>query len=231
MTAGAWNIEFSGRAAERLGIAVWQADGSGPERAAIGHAFDTPIGRITSHYYIASRDHVDPGAAGGVVGIDLHGKWPHLRESLAEHRRSVGDLLVRLPLTTAGNDKEGKDWFYRDDVETRYLAPRTAVPLDFCHTPLLQLPVERLMLTETYKGATSFADVRLALVSDPAEPQRAARLEGAARDVANALLADLGGRRLRIVVDAIVLIPESFDGDGRIDGRYADLPMARLEVL
>jgi hypothetical protein len=232
MSASGMSIEFAGRAADRLGIAMWQADGNGPERAAIGHSFDTPIGSITSHYYIASRDYVDHGATGGVVATSLRGTWPRLTAALAEYRRSLKDLLIRLPLTTAGADRQGEDWVYRNDVETRQLYPKTPVPLLFCHAPLLEFPAARLVLTETYKGAQSFADVRLVLMSAPIDPTYAANLDGAAKEVADALFADIADRPMRIVVDAIDLIlTDVFESEGRIHGRYANIPSARLEVV
>lgn len=232
MAASRMSIEFSGRAADRLGIAMWQADGNGPEHAAFGHSFDTPIGPITSHYYIASRDYVDHGATGGVVATSLHGDWPTLTAALAEHGRSLGDLLMRLPLTTAGADREGDDWVYRNDVETRQLYPKNPVPLLFCHAPLLEFPAARLVLTESYRGAKSFADVRLMIASAPIDPTLASNLDGAAKGVADALLADIADRPMRIVVDEIQLVlTEAFENEGRIHGRYANLPSARLEVV
>src|SRR5690606_2965223 len=118
-------------------IALWQADGSGPEPAAVGHSFDAPFERITAHYYIASRDHVDPAARGGLAALGVSGEWLALRAALAAEGHALGDLTLRLPLTTAGADREGEDWFYRDDIETRYLRPQAPLPLLLGDAPLL----------------------------------------------------------------------------------------------
>lgn len=225
-------IAFSGARRDGLGIALWQADGSGAEPAATGHSFAAPFERITAHYYIASRDHVDPAARGGLAAVALHGAWPELRAALAAARIALGELMMRLPLTTAGADREGEDWFYRDDVETRYLRSQGPLPLLCGREPLLAFAPARLILTEDYRGARSFAEVRIALVSEPtaaaaasgARAGRHARLVGA-------LLADLGGRRVRFAVEAIRLTPERFEGQGRVSGRYAEIPLARLEVV
>ena len=225
-------IRFEGRVAEGFGIALWQADGSGPEPAATGHRFVTPIETITAHYYVASRDHVDPAAVGGLNARELVGAWHKVREVLASFAVSAADLTIRLPLTTAGADREGEDWFYRDGVETRYLRPQAPLPLMLGARALLEFAPARLTLTEDYRGARNFSEVRLALASDPT-PARPAdvALSGAERALSDAFLVDLAGRPVRFVVDAIQLVPLSFGGNGRTSGRYAEIPAARLDVL
>ena len=98
MTKGGGSIEFSGSLGEGLGIAMWQADGTGPEPAAVGHSYTTPIDVITAHYYIASRDYVDPTARGAVAAGALAGSWPHVRAALKKHERLASELVMRLPL-------------------------------------------------------------------------------------------------------------------------------------
>lgn len=225
-------IAFSGALHDGLGIALWQADGTGPEPAATGHSFEAPFERITAHYYIASRDYVDPSAHGAVAAVGLSGPWPELRAALAAQGRLLGDLVMRLPLTTAGPDREGEDWIYREDVETRYLRPQAPLPLLLGDTPLLAFAPARLTLTEDYRGARNFAEVRIALVSDPTGAAAAAgAADGAHVRLVGALLADLAGRRVRFVVEAIRLTMERFEGQGRFSGRYAEIPLARLEVV
>lgn len=225
-------IAFAGALRDGLGIALWQADGSGPEPAAVGHSFEAPFERITAHYYIASRDHVDPGARGGLAAVGVSGPWPELGAALAAQGRELGELLVRLPLTTAGDDREGEDWFYRGDVETRYLRPQAPLPLLLGDAPLLAFAPARLVLTEDYRGARNFAEVRIALVSEPTGAAAASGApEGPHARLVGALLADLDGRKVRFVVEAIRLTPERFEGQGRLGGRYAEIPLARLEVV
>jgi hypothetical protein len=233
MNATPASIVLRGMLADRLGIALWQADGSGPEPAAVGHRFVTPIEEITAHYYVASRDYIDPAARAGATATALRGAWPRTRMALGTAGLAAANLHVRLPLTTAGTDREGEDWFYRNDVETRYLRPQAPLPLLLNDEAVLEFAPPRLMLTEDYRGARRFADVRIALVSEPT-PARAAA--GAATSVvagtlARALLHDLAGRSVRLVVDAIHLTPETFAGRGRTSGRFAEFPAARLDVV
>jgi hypothetical protein len=216
---------------DALGIALWQADGSGPEPAATGHRYVTPIETITAHYYVASRDYLDRTVRGGLVATELHGAWPRLRALLGNGATSLGNLIIRLPLTTAGADREGEDWWYRDDVETRYLRPQAPLSLLWKDEPVLEVAPPRLVLTEDYRGARSFADVRIALVSEPAPVMMAGgRACAAAAAAADALIADIGAHSVRFAVDVIRLTPETFGGHGRMSGRYADIPSARLEV-
>jgi len=226
-------VLFRGLVADGLGIALWQADGSGPEPAAVGHRFVTPIETITAHYYIASRDFIDPTARAGLTATELHGSWARARTALEANGLAVTNLGMRVPLTTAGADREGEDWSYRDDVETRYLQPQAPLRLLLNDETVLEFPAPRLVLTEDYRGVRKFAEVRIALVSD-LTPVRAP--SGDVRSVAadalmQALLTDLAGRSIRFVVDAIHLTNETFDGKGRTSGRYAEIPAARLEVI
>lgn len=227
------SVWFRGLVADGLGIALWQADGSGPEPAAVGHRFGTPIETITAHYYIASRDFIDPSARAGLTATELRGPWSRSRSALEANGLAATNLSMRVPLTTAGADREGEDWFYRDDVETRYLQPQAPLRLLLDDETVLEFPASCLVLTENYRGVRKFSEVQIALVSDPT-PVRAPHGDArsaAAEALIQALLADLAGRPIRFVVDAIYLTNETFDGKGRTSGRYAEIPAARLEVI
>lgn len=232
MSVANQSIVFRGCVPDGFGIALWQADGTGPEPAAKGHTFITPIEPITAHYYVASRDYVDARARGGLCATAVTGAWPRLQAALAAAGRQTADLVLRLPLTTPGPDREGEDWFYRDGVETRYLRPQAPLPLSLQGNALLEFARTRLVLTEDYRGARAFADVRIALASGPTA---AAVAPGAAAGpfaaVAAAFLEDLAGRPVRFIVEAIQLTAHAFKGNGRTSGRFAEIPAARLEVV
>lgn len=225
-------IAFAGEAKANLGIALWQADGSGPEPAATGHAFDTPIGRINSHYYIASRDYagIDPRARGALAACEPLRGFSRLAEALKEHGLRPDDLVIRLPLTTPGADREGVDWSYRDGVETRYLYPAGPIPLLVADFSALYLNLPRLILTEDYRGATDFAQARLSLATEPFRITPAATADKRAAAVARAVMTDLAGRMLRFTAERVVLLADGFAGRGRTRGYFADIPTARLWV-
>jgi hypothetical protein len=224
-------IEFTVLVADGFGIALWQADGTGPEPAATGHRFITAVEPITAHYYVASRDYVDISARGGVCASGMIGEWPMFQAALAAARRKLSDLVLRLPLTTPGPDREGEDWFFSDGVETRFLRPQAPLPLSLQGSALLEFAPSRLVLTEDYRGARHFADVRISLVSEVAPARATSSVgDGPFAQVAAGLLADFAGRPVRLAVDSISLSPTRFAGNGRTSGRFAEIVSARLEV-
>lgn len=225
-------IPFAGVAKDGLGIALWQADGTGPEPAAAGHVFDTPVGRIHSHYYIASRDYagIDPRARGALAARAPLRGFARLAAALTEAGLDPDALVIRLPLITPGADREGIEWRYRDEVETRYLRPSGPIPLLVNGAPALHLAVARLVLVEDYRGATTFADARLSLTSDSVTVAPLATAHRPAAGIARAMMQDINGRQLRFVADRLILLPEKFGGSGRTHGYFAEIPAARLEV-
>lgn len=227
------HLMCAGLAREHLGLALWQADGSGPEPARVGHSFPAPIRTITTHYYIASRDYdgIDPASLGGVKAVAAVG-FESLRATLAKSEFTVENLVIALPLMTPGADKEGEDWIYRDQIETRQLRPQANVVLRLAGRPMLGFAVPRITLTEDYTGAKSFADVRLSCVSDPVMPLRIAPAGVAdVHAAAQAFLADLAGQAVRLVVEEIRILPDTFTGHGRVSGKFAEIPRARVEVV
>lgn len=231
---GADYIAFAGRARDRLGIAMWQADGTGPEPAAVGHTFVTPVETVTAHYYIASRDYagIDPLARGGLEAVAPFAGFARFAAALTAAGGRPQDLVLKLPLITPGEDREGRDWTYRDGVETRRLGLHGTLQLQLAGEPFVALPVPLLVLTEDYRGARSFHEVRLSLVSDPFVPEDVyAGTRPSVRAAARALFDDLDGAALRLVAESIVLLPERFAGDGRVDGRFGEIPTARMEVV
>lgn len=228
------HIPFVGRAHDKLGIAMWQADGSGPEPAAVGHSFDTPLERITAHYYVASRDYggIDPQARGGLKAAAPFRGFTRFAAALAAAKRRPDDVVLKLPLISPREDREGHEWTYRDGVETRRLYLHGHARLELGGAPLLALPVPVLVLTEDYRGARDFNDVRLSLASEPCVPQiAAAGVRSTDRLVAQALLADLDGGGLRLVADAVKLLEQTFGGNGRLGGRFGEIREARMEIV
>ncbi len=226
------SIAFAGFVQDGFGIALWQADGSGPEPAATGHTFITQVEPITAHYYVASRDHVDVSAHGGMRATGLQGGWPRFQAALATARRDVRDLIMRLPLTTAGPDREGEDWFFRDGVETRFLRAQAPLPVSLQANALLGFAPLGLVLTEDYRNARDFSEVKISLVSDPIAVRSApGALDGPFAGIVEGALADFAGRPVRLVVDAIQLSETTFSGHGRTNARFAEIPMARVEIV
>jgi len=96
---------FQGLNADNEGFAGWDADGSGPEPEANGHN--------TQFYYIASLDYdgIDPDP-NACLGHFIEGSSGFLNTSLQLQYRGfeIGDLKLKLGLTSLGPDVEGEDW-------------------------------------------------------------------------------------------------------------------------
>ena len=224
-------ISFTGLGRRHLGIALWQADGSGLEPEAVGHTFQTPIGPITAHYYSASRDYdrIDPDSIGALVATAPVVNFDNFLAALSAAEFTLSDVVIKFGLATPTGDSEGRDWIYQDDVETRHIRLNGPFILALGDEPMVEFIVERMTLTENYQGARSFKDVRISLTTDPITAKYAARTSGvAAQKVAEGFLADVAGAKLRLTIDEIRLTTETFDGYGRFRTRFADLIGARL---
>ena len=227
-------IAFNGLGAQHFGIALWQADGRGPEPQAVGHTFHTPIGPITAHFYSASRDHdrIDPESHGGLVATETIAQFAYFSEALEANKFTLNDVVIKIALTTPTGDVEGKDWFYEDDVEIRHLRLNGPLMLELRREALIEFVVDRMTLTENYQSARSFKDVRILLTTDPIIAKNSSHASSiGTQKVAQAFLTDVANAKLQLTVDEIRLTGETFDGRGRFRTRFADLLGARLASL
>ena len=151
--------------------------------------------------------------------------------ALAQHGFGLADLTIRLPLITPGKDIEGQDWFYRDDVETRFLRPSAPLMLQLRRENIVALSTDKISLIENYAGTTDFSQVRISAVSDNAQAiDVSAACTAVAQRIAQAFLADVAGRKMRLVIDEIRVLAESFSGQGRVHGLFGEIPMSRIEA-
>lgn len=228
------SITFVGLARDHYGIALWQADGTGPEPEAVGHTFQTPIGPITAHYYSASRDYdsIDPQSTGGLVAGEPITGFRHFPSALKEHGYTLGDVVMKMALTTSTGDTEGTDWSYAGDVEKRRMRLSAPFMLELKREAFIALAAGCVTLTEDYRDARSFSDVLISLVTDPLTPQDASRdSSSGAQKLAHAFLKDVANATLRLSVDKIQLTADGFGGRGRTKARFADIIGARLATL
>jgi hypothetical protein len=96
---------FQGLYADHEGFAGWDADGTGPEPYGNGHN--------TQSYYIASLDYdgIDPDP-NACLGHFLDGQTGFLNTSIQLQYRGyeIGDLKLKIGLSSLGPDVEGEDW-------------------------------------------------------------------------------------------------------------------------
>lgn len=218
-------------ACEHYGIALWQADGTGPEPEAVGHTLQTPIGPITAHYYSASRDYdgIDPQSIGGLVAGEPVTGFKRFLLALKEHGYTLGDVTMKMALATPTGDTEGTDWTYQGDVEQRRMRLSAPFMLELKREAFIALLGGCVTLTEDYRGARSFPDVRISMATDPLTAQDASRDSASgAKTLAHAFLKDVANATLCLNVDKIQLTADGFGGQGRTKARFADIIGARL---
>ncbi|MEW6220281.1 MAG: DUF1566 domain-containing protein [Thermodesulfobacteriota bacterium] len=118
------SLFLRGLEADGLGAAAWNADGSGPEPAAVGHAIPPPYntcGNPNAFYYLASRDYggIDAGSPGVLRGLLPLAGFPDFLAALAAGNFAVTDLSMRFGLSTLGADVQGEDWTLAGSFESR----------------------------------------------------------------------------------------------------------------
>ncbi len=203
-TKGQPSIPFMGLNADHEGIAGWDADGSGPEPEGDGHG--------TQSYYVASLDYedIDPDP-GACLGHLLDGSTGFLNTLLQLQYRGfeIGDLKLKLGLSSLGPDVEGEDW---GSGWSNYYNNAIAIELD--GEPVLAV----LMDTNTmfsmggwWMSESSYGKVYD--ISANASPE--------AQFVAQSFLKDLGAHFLKTNVDVANYV-ELFGDNGR-DGAFYEI--------
>ncbi|MCF8369975.1 MAG: hypothetical protein K9H64_00030 [Bacteroidales bacterium] len=98
-------IPWKGMVADHEGFAGWDADGTGPEELGNGHG--------NNYYYGASLDYddIDPDST-ACLGHFITGSTGFINTLLQLEYRGfeIGDLRLKMGLTSLGPDIQGKDW-------------------------------------------------------------------------------------------------------------------------
>lgn len=217
-------IPFVGLQADHEGIAVWNADGTGPEPAAVGHPH--PFGWGSSRYYCASRDYdnIDPDlnaamchALGGMIG------FPLFEQALSSNGFTPGQLKIKCGLIIEGNDIEGEDWFTFNNKHhlNRYDG--------YC---FIELNNEQMILFYCKNNVTTYVESvynQWLFETNFSRPVDASSGSSpAVQAVAAAFMQDMDGEELRLVGD-LASTGVIFSGNGRLDGVYFNVVEASLE--
>ncbi|MBT3224415.1 MAG: hypothetical protein HN348_35555 [Proteobacteria bacterium] len=129
--------EFTGLAANNLGLAAWQAPlGSTTEEEALGHSVDIMgCGSENAYYYLASRDYVDNNSMAGLQVATIPAMLT-TQSYLSSFGYNADDITVRLVLHDLGTDMMNYDWYYSGSVEQRYYQG-ASVYIDLDGVPML----------------------------------------------------------------------------------------------
>ena len=217
-------IPFEGLSADHEGIAVWDADGTGPEPAAAGHPH--PFGYGSSRYYSASRDYDDidpePNAAfchflPGMTG------FPLFEQALSSYGFLPGQVKIKHGLLIEGNDIEGEDWF--TDGNKHYLNRYDG----YCY---IELDGEPMILFYCKNVFTAYDHSNPGIwqfetsFTRPFDHSQNSSIP--VQEVAAAFLQDMDGWELRLV-GKLTSTGVFFSGNSRIDGLYFDVIDGYLE--
>jgi hypothetical protein len=217
-------IPIQGLEVDHEGIAIWDADGTGPEPAAVGHPH--PFGYGGSRYYSASRDYdnidPDPNAAmchflGGMTG------FPLFEQALTSHGFTPGQVKIKHGLLIEGNDIEGEDWFTLSDKHyfDRY---DCYCFIELNNEPMILFYVKNVFtiydqsISGIWHFETSF--------TRPCDLSQNSSIP--VQEVAAAFLQDMIGWEMRLV-GKFTSTNVFFDGNGRIDGLFFNLLDGNLE--
>ncbi|MBN2174731.1 MAG: T9SS type A sorting domain-containing protein [Bacteroidales bacterium] len=215
-------IAVQGLAVDHEGTAVWDADGTGPEPAAIGHIH--PYGWGTCRYYGASRDYIDtnPDAALCHFLDDISG-FPLFIQALADHGFNPGQVKMKTGLLSLKNDIEGEDWFtFNDSHYFNYYDAWGLIEVN--NEPMVSFYVNH------YFDWIASTSVSWNLQSNFSKPFDASGSSSTAvQEVAAAFLADLNGQELRLVVDDLQSVEAFGTVNGRINGNYHEIVSGYLE--
>ncbi len=192
-------IQFEGLYSEGEGAAAWDADGSGPEPYGNGHG--------TIYYYLASRDYVDPGSSSGAHMLNNMTGFPLLEQALTNNGFTAEQISLKISLSSMGEDIEGIDWFQLGATHYANFYPAHCT---------FQLDGELLFeAIGNYAIYISGPDTRGFETGFLKINNISANSPDLVKNVATALLADLGNEELKLymqVTDAALLSGNSRSG-------------------
>jgi hypothetical protein len=225
------SISFEGLSDEHMGIATWNADGSGKEPARVNPPLTTPLGEIRHHYYGSSPDYdgIDPESPGGLRAKEFVCGFAHFMAALRREGYELSDLVANVPFYTPTEDTTG--WSYEKDIEKRYLQCHNPMVFELRGEPIFQLPAGRSVSMADW-GVAKFSEVRFWGYTEPSRPEDISQSSSVAvQRIASAFFRDVGSQRLRFVQDTFVLRHDlTFSGNGRIDGMIVEITSSRIEV-
>ena len=226
------SISFVGLADEHMGVASWNADGSGKEPAREHPALTTPVGEIRHHYYGSSPDYdgIDPESPGGLRATKAVCGFTHFMAAIRKEGYSISDLVANVPLYTPTEDTTG--WSYENDIEKRYMQSHGPTVFRLRGESLFQVPAARSVSLADW-GVDKFPDVRFWGYTEPSTAEDISQSSSEAiQRIAQAFLKDVGSQRLCFVMDALVLRHDlAFSGNGRVGGMIVEVTSSRLEVV
>jgi len=211
--AGLPTLPFKGLYADNEGFAGWDVDGTGPEPFGYGHntqlyyGASLDYGGISSHPN-ACLDHLLEGSSG----------FQNTLLQLQYRGIDIGNLKMKLGLSSLGPDVEGEDWGYENGRHwCNYYNNHLLIELEGEPVMKVMADTNKAVFMNTYwKSGASVGKVYD--ISENASP--------AAQYVAQSFQRDMGSHYLSMITDEMLQVGP-FSGDGR-DGGIYQIPQGRL---
>lgn len=226
-------IGLEGRGADAQGLALWNSGAGAPETAATGHAIPWTTCAATAPYYLATRNHstLDPASSAGLSGRPPIAGLPGLTDALTVNGFTTAELTLGWSAMSLGDDIEGRDWQFdqTSGVETRRYTGGI-LQLRLRGEPLVRGTVPAATLTTAYGDLASCNDDQVSLETEVVllEDDSTTSSTSVAA-VATALLGDLDGNGVRILLDQLTPASGAVAGTGR-SGSFLEVGSGRLEV-
>ena len=226
-------IPVTGLASNQHGLALWNAGTGSAEPVMTGHATTWTTCSSSAPYYLSTRDHstLDAASSEGFRAAPPIGGLTGFTDALAANGFTTSELTVSWGLQSLGDDDEDADWVFDETtgVETRYYTGGE-LTLALRGERLAGAPMPPTMVTTTYNTIADCGDDAVALTTGVVVLENQATASSAAvQAVATALVGDLAGNGLRLVVEALQATNQSVTENNRT-GVFLEAPSGRVEV-
>ena len=236
MTAGASvgdRIPLEGLAAANAGLAFWNTGPDAGEPAQLGHATPWTPCSASAPYYLATRDYddLDPASNGGFHGMGAIRGLPGVSDALATNGFTARSISGGWSAQSLGDDVEGIDWTFdaATGVETRYYRGG-GFGLQLNGESVVGGPMAPTTVRIDYQELNNCGDDGMTVSSETVTPlDRSTNSSPPVQAVAAALLADLAGHGLNVVIESVGATAEAISANGRT-GAFFDATSGGLEV-
>jgi hypothetical protein len=219
-------LPFTGFEADQEGLAAWNADGTGPEPQAYGHAFIWGGDQYHIPYYFASRDYddIDPDPGAGLCHFTgIPDGFPNLLVQLEYRGYTLDQLRLKSGLGTLGDDIEGIDWHQDGDIHY-WNSYGNSITCEIDDEPIIEYVMDtnfnNMNMNEDYFNTQSSFSVPVNISSNSSSN---------AQHVAASFLKDLAGHSIMSNIEWN--FGSTFpDSNGRIGGSFYELSSGWLEA-
>ena len=226
-------LPLEGLASSGAGLALWNTGPGGREAEQVAHPRPWTPCSDAAPAYAATRDYddLDADAATGLQGLATVVGFPGLVGALTTNGFSVTDVTASWTAQSLGDDLQDTDWLFDEatGIETLYFQGGT-FGMQLNGEALVGGAMATTAVRIDYLDRGDCTDDAITLRSDPLVlKDTSADSSAPVQAVAAALIADLAGHGLRVVVDGASATERTITTGSRT-GTVVDVTSAHLEV-